>query len=93
MVAQNKHNSAGIEVGLDAMWKQPFGEHYSCSDWYTQKQDPPKQYKHLPFGQCLKYTNLEKALADILRSKKALREDIWTRFDTGQGEHKQLYSI
>lgn len=71
MVAQNEHNPAGIEVGLDAMWKHPFGDHSSCSDWCTHKQDPCKQYKQLPFGQCLTDKNLQEALAAIFRKYKS----------------------
>uniref|UniRef100_A0A8W8MKF3 Exonuclease domain-containing protein n=1 Tax=Magallana gigas TaxID=29159 RepID=A0A8W8MKF3_MAGGI len=71
MVAQNKHNPAGVEVGLDAMWKHPFGDHSSCSDCCTHKEDPHKQYKHLPFGQCLTDKNLQEALADIFKKYKS----------------------
>lgn len=71
MVAQNKHNPAGVEVGLDAMWKHPFRDHSSCSDWCTHKEEPHKQYKHLPFGQCLTDKNLQEALADIFKKYKS----------------------
>ncbi|XP_062601160.1 uncharacterized protein LOC134262849 [Saccostrea cucullata] len=71
MVSQNKDNPEGVAVGLDAMWKHPFGDHTHCSEWCQHKKDPHKLYRQLPFGKCLTDKNLQKALADIFSKYKS----------------------
>lgn len=48
MIAQIVGNENGISTGLDAMNKHPFGDHSSCGDWFSNRENVDMNYKSLP---------------------------------------------
>lgn len=56
MLAQNRGNPDGIQKGLDALGKHPFGDHTSCSD--SCKQSKTK-YTALPYGKPMRDSHLQ----------------------------------
>ncbi|XP_061191735.1 uncharacterized protein LOC133199972 [Saccostrea echinata] len=76
MVAQNVGNEDGISTGLDAMYKHPFGDHSSCGDWCSHRENPNMNYKSLPYGKCLSDSKLQSSLLDLFTRYKGISKKL-----------------
>lgn len=73
MIAQNVGNEDGISTGLDAtMYKHPFGDHSSCGDWCSHRDNHDMNYKSLPHGKCLSNLNVQRFLLDLFSRYKGI---------------------
>lgn len=71
MLCQNKDDPAGIEKGLEAVGRHPFGDHTFCEkSWCSHLEDSSKKYKSLPFGKPFNDIPLQTALMDLMRGYK-----------------------
>ncbi|CAG2186397.1 unnamed protein product [Mytilus edulis] len=51
----NQNDPDGVENGLEAVGRHPFGDHTFCEKtWCSHVEDPSKKYTSLPFGKPLK---------------------------------------
>lgn len=66
MLAQNRGNPDGIQKGLDALGKHPFGDHTSCSDsWCSHVNNPKQKYTALPYGKPMRDSHLQESLQTV----------------------------
>lgn len=66
MLAQNRGNPDGIQKGLDALGKHPFGDHTSCSDsWCSHVSNPKQKYTALPYGKPMRDSHLQESLQTV----------------------------
>ena len=71
MLAQNEGNPEGVENGLEAICRHPFGDHSHCqSSWCNHIENPNAKYVAFPYGKRLKDIPLQLALSDLFRAYK-----------------------
>ncbi|VDI75087.1 Hypothetical predicted protein [Mytilus galloprovincialis] len=71
MLCQNQNDPDGVENGLEAVGRHPFGDHTFCDKtWCSHVEDPSKKYASLPFGKPLKDIPLQTALMDLMKGYK-----------------------
>lgn len=59
-------NPDGIQKGLDAIGKHPFGDHTSCSDsWCSHVNNPKQKYTALPYGKPQRDSHLQESLQTV----------------------------
>lgn len=54
------------------MYKHPFGDHSSCGNWCSHRENPDMNYKSLPHGKCLSDPNLQRSLLDLFSRCKGI---------------------
>ncbi|XP_076102946.1 uncharacterized protein LOC143072050 [Mytilus galloprovincialis] len=71
MLCQNQDNPKGVENGLEAVGRHPFGDHSFCDkSWCSHKENASKKYSSLPFGKPLKDIPLQTDLTDLMKVYK-----------------------
>ena len=66
VLSQNAGNPDGIEKGLKALSKHPFGDHSECDEsWCKFIKDPSRNYSSLPYRKPLKDLALQDSLAQL----------------------------
>ena len=93
MLAQNKENPSGIEQGLDALGKHPFGNHSSCDKtWCAHVDDPTKKYSSLPYGKPLQDEKLQEEVMSICSRLKQNSSNL-SRLGSTQGNESFNKSV
>ncbi|KAK3099978.1 hypothetical protein FSP39_012810 [Pinctada imbricata] len=71
MLAQNQNNPKGVETGLEAISRHPFGDHSLCNaSWCSHIENPKQKFTSLPFGKPLKDDLLQEDLRKLMSSYK-----------------------
>ncbi|XP_078328929.1 uncharacterized protein LOC111121070 isoform X2 [Crassostrea virginica] len=93
LLAQNKENPSGIEQGLDALGKHPFGNHSSCDKtWCAHVDDPTKKYSSLPYGKPLQDEKLQEEVMSICSRLKQNSSNL-SRLGSTQGNESFNKSV
>nr|XP_022290026.1 uncharacterized protein LOC111101728 [Crassostrea virginica] len=93
LLAQNKENPSGIEQGLDALGKHPFGNHSSCDKtWCAHADDPTKKYSSLPYGKPLHDEKLQEEVMSICSRLKQNSSNL-SRLGSTQGNESFNKSV
>lgn len=87
MLAQNQGNSDGIENGLEAISRHPFGDHSFCqSSWCHHIDNPSRKYSSFPYGKPLRDIPLQTALGDLMHSYKSQSQKLSSMGSTQANE-------
>lgn len=87
MLAQNQGNSDGIENGLEAISRHPFGDHSFCqSSWCHHIDNPSRKYSSFPYGKLLRDIPLQTALGDLMHSYKSQSQKLSSMGSTQANE-------
>ncbi|XP_061171002.1 uncharacterized protein LOC133180520 [Saccostrea echinata] len=63
MISQNKGNPVGVQRGLEALSRHPFGDHSACNEsWCSHISNPKQKYSALPYGKPLKDSHLQESI-------------------------------
>ncbi|XP_069119349.1 uncharacterized protein [Argopecten irradians] len=93
MCQQNKENISGLQQGLNALSKHPFGDHSECSSWCRHKDNTTLRYNSLPYGKPLSDPALQKTLHEIFLKFQGQATQKLARLGSTQANESLNHSV